>query len=289
MPEATGNGLTIYFETEGDPHGEPLLVIMGLGAQMTSWRPEFRAALVRRGFFVISFDNRDAGRSTWFDDAGPADLSGAFAGTATPPYLLTDMAADAVSVLDAAGLPTAHVLGASMGGMIAQCIAIGHTERVRTLTSIMSTTGDPSVGRPRPDIAAMINQPAAIDRAGAIEQGLSGARAVSSPGFPFDEEQVRARIESDYDRAYQPAGRARQLMAIVCSPDRTPDLSRLRRLPTLVVHGEDDPLVDVSGGRATADAVHGAELLIVPGMGHDLPEAVYDRVVDAVATLAGIG
>ncbi len=286
MPEATGNGVTIYYETEGDPEGSPLLIVMGLGAQMTAWYPEFRSGLCDRGFHVISFDNRDVGRSTWFDDAGPPDVVGALAGTAKAPYLLADMAADAVSVLDTVGLESAHILGASMGGMIVQSMAIGFPGRVRTMTSIMSTTGDRGVGLPHPDVMPLLLQPAPTDKKSAVDQGMATSRAIASPGFPFEEERIREHIAADYDRAFHPEGTGRQLVAIMSSPDRTRDLEKLD-LPTLVIHGEADPLVDVSGGRATAAAIPGAELVIIPGMGHDLPSPLYDRVADSVAALAG--
>ena len=282
MPEAIANDVTIYYETDGNPSDPPLLLVMGLGAQMTAWHPDFRAALVKRGFFVISFDNRDAGRSSWFDQFGPADPFAAFAGTVTAPYLLTDMANDAFSVLDALDIPAAHVLGVSMGGMIVQTMAIEHPERVLTMTSVMSTTGDLSVGQARPEIMAVLMRPPAADKASAVEQGVSTSRTISSPGFPFDEEGVRAHIAANYDRGYHPEGTARQLVGVICSGDRTAGLRQLD-VPTLVIHGEGDPLVDVSGGRATADAIPGATLKLVPGMGHDLPPVLFDEMADAVA------
>ncbi|HET9690680.1 MAG TPA: alpha/beta fold hydrolase, partial [Acidimicrobiales bacterium] len=205
-----------------------------------------------------------------------------------PPYLLADMADDAVAVLDDLGVAAAHVVGASMGGMIAQAIAVGHPDRVRTLTSIMSTTGAPGVGAPHPDVLPLLTRPAPADAAAAVEASVASARVVASPGFPFDEARVRAQAEAAAERAFHPAGVARQLVAIVASPDRTPGLRRLQ-VPTLVIHGDDDPLVDVSGGRATAEAVPGARLVTIPGMGHDLPPALYDRVADLIADLAAGG
>ena len=164
MPEAASGDLKIYYETDGDPSGEPLLLVVGLGAQLTWWPPGLRAALADRGFFVISYDNRDAGLSSWLDDAGPIDLLAVLSGTAPPPYLLADMADDAMAVLDALGLPSAHVFGASMGGMIAQAVAIRHPDRVRSLTSAMSSTGDPAVGQQRPDITEMLLSPRPPDK-----------------------------------------------------------------------------------------------------------------------------
>ncbi|MCU4184581.1 alpha/beta fold hydrolase [Acidiferrimicrobium sp. IK] len=259
---------------------------MGLGAQLTAWHPDFKAALVARGFFVVSFDNRDVGLSTWLDEAGAADLIAGLSGTATAPYLLSDMAADATAVLDAEGIDSAHVVGASMGGMIAQTLAIEHPGRLRSLTSIMSTTGAPAVGQPHPGVIEVLLTPPPGERAARIDQSVRGARAISSPGYPFDEARARARAEADYDRAYHPEGTARQAFAILASGDRTEALGQVQ-VPTLVVHGDADPLVDVSGGRATAAAIPGAELTIFPGMGHDLPPALHVPVADAIAALAG--
>jgi pimeloyl-ACP methyl ester carboxylesterase len=292
MPTAPANGIEIYYETFGDDDGEPLLLVNGLGSQCISYEPDFCNAFVDRGFFVIRFDNRDVGNSTKIGtphlDFGPL-LERAFAGERVEaPYLLSDMAADAVGVLDALDLPAAHVLGASMGGMIVQAMAIEHPDRVRTMTSIMSTTGDPSVGQPKPDaIAPLLASPPA-NKDEAVEQAVKATKVIGSPGFPFDEARVRARAAEDWDRAFNPDGVARQLVAILCSGDRTAKLRDVR-VPTLVIHGEADPLVDPSGGKATAEAIPGAELKLIPGMGHDLPPAVFDEVADAVAALAAKG
>jgi len=285
MPEANSGGLPICFQTEGDPAGPPLLLVAGLGAQLTWWPSGLRAALADRGFFVIRYDNRDAGESAWLDETGEADLLAVLAGTARPPYLLADMAADGVAVLDALGLSSAHVLGVSMGGMIAQAIAIEHADRVRTLTSAMSTTGAPAVGQPRPDIIEMLLSPRPPDRAAAIDQGVELSRAISSPAFGFDEPETRARTSAEYDRGNHPAGAGRQLAAILASGDRSAALRTLA-LPVLVLHGDADPMVDVSGGRATAAAIPGARLWVVPGLGHDLPPALFDEIAGAVAALA---
>jgi pimeloyl-ACP methyl ester carboxylesterase len=285
VPEAASGDLTIYYETEGDPTGLPLLLVAGLGVQLTWWPAGFRAALADRGFFVISYDNRDAGKSTWLDDVGPVDLLAVLAGTVHAPYLMSDLAADGIAVLDALGLPSAHVLGVSMGGMIAQAIAIEQSGQVRSLTSIMSTTGDPAVGQPRPDIAEMLVSPQPPDKAAAVEQGVRTARAISSPAFGFDEEQTRARMSAEYDRGNHPDGSGRQIAAILMSGDRTAALRELR-MPVQVIHGDADPLVDVSGGRATAAAIPGARLWEIPGLGHDLPPELFDEIADAVAVLA---
>jgi pimeloyl-ACP methyl ester carboxylesterase len=285
MPEASSGGVTICYETEGDPAGLPLLLVVGLGAQLTWWPAGFRSALADRGFYVICHDNRDAGKSTWLDEAGPADLLAVLDGTVPPPYLLSDLAGDGVAVLDALGLPSAHVLGVSMGGMIAQGLAIGHPDRVRSLSSIMSTTGDPSVGQPRPDITEMLLRPRPPDKAAAVEQSVVMARAICSPAFGFDEEQTRTRMSADYDRGNHPDGAGRQIAAILMSGNRTAALRGLT-MPVLVIHGDADPMIDISGGRATADAIPGARLWVIPGLGHDIPAELFGELADAVAVLA---
>ena len=285
VPEAPSGGLTLYYESEGDPAGVPLLLVVGLGAQLTWWPAGFRSALADRGFFVICYDNRDAGKSSWLDDAGPVDLLAVLEGSAPPPYLLSDLAADGVAVLDALGLSSAHVLGVSMGGMIAQGLAIGHPDRVRSLTSLMSTTGDPAVGQQRPDITEMLLSPRPPDKAASVEQGVALARAISSPVFGFDEHGTRARMALEYDRGNHPDGAGRQIAAILMSGDRTADLGRLG-MPVQVIHGDADPMIDVSGGRATAAAIPGARLWVVPGMGHDIPPELFGEIADAIAVLA---
>src|SRR5215472_16025445 len=277
--------LTIYYETEGDPAGLPLLLVAGLGVQLTWWPAGFRAALADRGFLVISYDNRDVGKSTWLDDLGPVDLWAVLAGTAPAPYVLSDLAADGVAVLEALGLPSAHVLGVSMGGMIAQALAIEHAGRVRSLTSAMSTTGDPAIGQPRPDITEMLLSERPPDRAGSVEQGVALARAISSPAFGFDEELTRTRMSADYDRGDHPDGSGRQIAAILMSGDRTAALRALQ-MPVLVVHGDADPMVDISGGQATAEAIPGARLWVIPGLAHDIPAALFGELADAGAVLA---
>ena len=282
MPSTPANGITIQYEIAGDPTDPPLLLVMGLGAQLIAWHPAFVDALVGQGFFVIRFDNRDVGLSTWFDDKGPADVPGAMAGKANAAYLLSDMAADAVGVLDALGLPSAHVLGASMGGMIAQTLAIEHPDRVRSLVSIMSTTGDPTVGAPHPAAMAVLLTPPPTQRDAVLDQAVTVWRTIGSPGFPFHEDEVRAAAGAAFDRAWHPDGTARQLVAILASGDRTPALRGVA-LPTLVIHGADDALVDASGGKATAAAIPGADLWIIPGMGHHIPPEIHDDVAARVA------
>jgi pimeloyl-ACP methyl ester carboxylesterase len=287
MPSVAANGITIEYDTSGDPNRPPLLLIPGLGGQLIAWDLDFVAALVANGFFVVRFDNRDAGRSTWFDLAGMPDLGAALAGRAQPAYLLSDMANDAAGLLDALSIESAHVFGLSMGGMIAQTLAIEHPGRVRTLTSIMSTTGDRSVGQPHADVLAAMMVAPSETRQGVVESSLKSARLIGSPGFPLHEDRIAARALAAYDRAFHPSGTARQAVAILASPDRTPRLRGLT-IPTLVIHGESDPLVDQSGGRATAANVPGAQLWMIPGMGHDLPPELFGDIAIRVAAHAGV-
>jgi pimeloyl-ACP methyl ester carboxylesterase len=282
MPTATANGITIEYETFGDPAAPPVLLIMGFAGQLTLWDPGFCADLADAGFYVIRYDNRDVGLSTWLDDTGEPDLLALLGGDASAPYSIADMAADAAGLLDALGLDAAHIVGVSMGGMIAQAFAIDHPARVRTLTSIMSSTGDPMVGQPDPDALAALVPAPPTSRQEAMDQGVVMWRTIGSPGFPFDEAMVRERAGAAYDRAFHPAGNSRQFAAIATQPDRTAPLAAVTA-PTLVIHGEADPLVDPSGGRATAAAIPGARLHLVPGMGHDMPQELSDPFVAELA------
>ncbi|MDE2437024.1 MAG: alpha/beta fold hydrolase [Sphingomonadales bacterium] len=292
MPSVHANGIDIAYEAHGDPANPPLLLIMGLGAQLTLWPIELVEALVTRGYYVIRHDNRDIGLSTKFTDHAVPNvrrvaLMRLFGLRARLPYRLTEMADDAVALLDALGIAKAHVVGASMGGMIAQLVAIGFPERVLSLTSIMSTTGNPRLPRSRPEaLAALMDRPpagASFDEI--LPFGLRISRAIGSPGYPADETRLKERMERDYKRSFHPTGAGRQLAAIIDDGDRR---KRLRgvRVPTLVIHGVDDPLVPVEGGRDTAAAIPGAKLLEVPGMGHDLPMELVDQIADAIAGIA---
>jgi pimeloyl-ACP methyl ester carboxylesterase len=278
--------IELAYETFGSAEDTPLLLVMGLATQMIGWPDEFCRMLADRGHYVVRFDNRDIGLSTHLDDAGVPDVLAVMGGDhSRVAYRLAEMADDTAGLLDVLGIGSAHVVGASMGGMIAQSLAIRHPEKVRSLTSIMSTTGDPAVGAPAEAAMGVLLAPPATDRDSAVQRAIDTYRVIGSPGFEFDEASLRERAGLSYDRRYNPAGVARQLAAILASPDRTADLARVA-VPTLVVHGEQDALVNVSGGRATAAAIPGAELLVVDGMGHDLPRAVWPQLVDRIAALA---
>ncbi|QRP48133.1 alpha/beta fold hydrolase [Amycolatopsis sp. FDAARGOS 1241] len=285
MPRALANGLELEYDTFGDPAHPPLVLVMGLGAQMVTWETGFCEVIARHGFHVVRFDNRDIGLSTYLDDLGAPDLAEIAAGQASPPYLLSDLAADTVGLFDALGFAKAHVVGASMGGMVVQQLAIDHPDRLLSLTSIMSTTGDPTVGHTSGAALASLTRPPAPTREEAIAQSVEGYRITGSPGYPLTEEQLRAKAIRGYDRAQHPVGTLRQGAAILASGDRTEAL-RSVRLPAVVVHGDSDPMVDVSGGKATAAAIPGAELVILPGMGHDLPEPLWPQIVGAILRAA---
>jgi pimeloyl-ACP methyl ester carboxylesterase len=285
IQQAQVGDLEIAYETFGDAGDPPVLLIMGLATQMIGWPDDFCAGLADRGHFVVRFDNRDIGLSTHLDSAGAPDILSILGGGASSvPYGLADLADDTVGLLDVLGLDRVHVVGASMGGMIAQLVALRHPARVRSLTSIMSTTGDPSVGGPNEAALAVLLAPPAGDREAAVQRVVDTYRVIGSPGFEFDESSVRERAGLSFDRAYNPAGVARQLAAILTTPDRTHDLKAVS-VPTLVIHGSEDALVNVSGGRATAAAIPGAELVVVDGMGHDLPRAVWPEITDRISAL----
>jgi len=289
MPVAQSNGIEIAYETFGDPDDPTVLLVMGLGSQMIYWDVEFCQALVDRGFHVVRYDNRDVGASTRFDQ--PVDIFAVMAsvGTDEPPsvpYLVSDMAADAVGLLDHLGVDRAHVFGVSMGGMIAQAVAIGHPGRVITLTSIMSTTGDPDVGAPTGEALTALLSPPPRDRAEMQDAAVRLAGVWGSPGL-YDDERLRRTAGEAWDRGHDPLGTVRQLAAILASGSRSAALAELR-IPTLVVHGTHDKLVQPSGGERTAEVIPDAKLLVVEGMGHDLPLPLWPQVIEAfVAHAAG--
>ncbi|MFD5418486.1 alpha/beta fold hydrolase [Streptomyces sp. NPDC127069] len=280
-------GIEVAYERLGDPQAPPVLLVMGLALQMYGWPDGFCAELTGRGMQVIRFDNRDCGLSSHFHDAPVPDLAAARRGDlSSASYDLSDMAADTVGLLDALGLASAHVVGLSLGGAIGQTMAIGHPDRVRSLTSLMSTTGAPGVGRPDPGVLGVLAGPPAANREEAVERTVRAVRVMGSPGFPFDEAAVRERAARAFDRDYDPLGVARQALASLASGDRTALLAGVR-VPTLVIHGADDPVCDVSGGRATAAAVPDAELAVFEGMGHDLPRELWAEIASRITALAG--
>jgi pimeloyl-ACP methyl ester carboxylesterase len=291
MANVTANGISIEYETFGDPTKPALALIMGLGAQMIFWQDDFCRQLMERGFHVVRFDNRDCGRSRHFQELGIPDVGAAMTASLSgepvpsPPYALRDMAADVVGLLDALGIERAHVVGASMGGMIAQTVAIEHPARVRSMTSIMSTTGNREVPPATPEAMTALLTPSPSDRAEFIDHMVKTFRIVGSPGFEFDEASFRDRVGRAFDRSYDPSGVARQLVAVLADGDRRERL-RSVRVPTLVIHGRHDPLVPVEGGVDTADAVPGARLLVIEGMGHDLPRGAWPQIIDAIASFA---
>jgi len=282
VPSAHVNGIDIEYVTEGDRADPALLLVMGLGAQLITWPEGFIDGLRDRGFFVIFFDNRDCGLSTKFE--GLPEITALFTGdTSTAPYRVEDMADDAAALLGELGIARAHVVGASMGGMIAQALVINHPDRFLSACSIMSTTGDRSVGAPTGEAMTALLRPVATSREEAIEASLAGSRVIGSPAYPADEGVLRARAAAAYDRCFCPDGTARQLAAVLASPDRTEGLHGVR-LPFLVIHGEADPLVTLSGGRATAAAVPGSKLITIPGMGHDLPQELWGPITDTIVS-----
>lgn len=290
MPRARANGIELEYETFGHPDAEPVVLVMGLGSQMIGWTEGFCARLAARGHRVVRFDNRDVGLSTKIEDAEHDKALEALAKSrrgepVRAPYTLRDMAADTADLIAALGLEAAHVVGASMGGMIAQSLAIHFPERVRSLTSIMSTTAAPDLPGPRPEAMRALLTPPPRTREEAIDQALATWRVIGSPGYPFDAERIRERAARSWDRCHHPAGVERQLVAIAAAPSRREALAGVRA-PTLVVHGEDDPLVPVECGRDTLAAVPGAQGLFLPGMGHDLPVELYDTLADAIAETA---
>jgi pimeloyl-ACP methyl ester carboxylesterase len=278
--------LRLCYETFGSGGAPALLLVMGLASQMLLWDDRFCEQLAARGFRVIRFDNRDVGRSTILRDARvPARWQLVLRHSAGAAYALEALADDAAGLLDHLEIEAAHVVGASMGGMIAQLIAIRHPERVRSLVSIMSTTGNRRVGRPDPRVALRMLRPAARIRDAYIEDHVETYRVIGSRDFDFEEEYKRERAGRLFVRGIHPAGSARQMAAVVTAEDRT-ELLRQIHAPTAVIHGEQDPLVNVSGGRATAAAIPNAELVILPGMGHDLPRELWPQIIDIIARTA---
>jgi proline iminopeptidase len=290
MPSMRANGIDIFYDEVGDPHAPALLLIMGLGTQMIGWPEAFCGRLADRGFRVVRFDNRDVGLSTKMEDAPRVDLAAAFmralAGQPVEaPYNLDDMAKDAIGLMDGLGLAKAHIVGASMGGMIAQIIAAKYRERARSLVSMMSSSGDPKLPQAKPAAGALLfaPRPSPSDREASIEFSMNVYRVIGSSGYPTPAPELRAKAERAVDRSIYLAGGARQLLAIMANGSNVALLKAIR-VPTLVLHGEDDPLIPVEGGKDTARHTPGAALKIIKGWGHDIPTELIPTLVEAIAT-----
>jgi pimeloyl-ACP methyl ester carboxylesterase len=277
-----GRGITLCYETYGDPADPPVVLVMGLATQMIAWHEEFCEQLADRGFYVVRFDNRDIGRSTHLDFRPPTMRQMLRRRVRPEQYSLSDMAEDTAGLIRELEIAPAHLVGASMGGMIGQVLAAEHPELVRSLTSIMSTTGSRWHGQPALSVYKYLLRPPPRDREGYVERAAEVFGLVGSTGFPRDESYIRERAGRSYDRGYDVRAGGRQLGAIIASADRTEQL-RTIRAPTLVIHGTVDKMIKPSRGRATAKAIPGARLLEIEGMGHDLPRGVWPQILDAVS------
>lgn len=288
MPKVTANGISLEYDTFGNQNDRPLLLIIGLGGQLFHWDEDLCLNLASRGHYVIRYDNRDSGLSTKFhQDVDPNILEALGkilnGDKSVAPYTIEDMADDGAGLLDALGIRAAHICGMSMGGMIAQTIALRHPGSVLSLTSIYSTTGNPQLPPPKPEVMSVLLAPRIAEKSAYVEQMLAVFQMIAGPGFPFDVEWTRRMAAQSFDRSFCPLGEARQLMAILAQINRKPALSSLR-IPTLVIHGTDDPLVPLECGKDTAEAIPNSELIIIEGMGHDLPHGgAWLRIVEALS------
>jgi pimeloyl-ACP methyl ester carboxylesterase len=290
MPKVEANGIAIEYDSFGSRDAEPMLLISGLGVQMIRWAVPFCEMLAARSFRVIRFDNRDVGLSTWFNHASVPDLAAlaqALKRGEQPnvPYTLVDMAEDAVGLLDALEIERAHVVGRSMGGMIAQLVASEHRGRALSLTSIMSSSGQRGLAPPAPEAMAMLTRrppDPSEDEESFLAHGVALSRTIGSPGYPFDEAAQRAQLSAELERAYNPAGFGRQIAAMAATGDLRARLKNVA-VPTLVIHGANDPLMPLAGGRDTAANIEGAELKVIEGMGHDIPSELYENITSAIA------
>jgi pimeloyl-ACP methyl ester carboxylesterase len=288
MPKAIANGIEIHYEEQGDKTAPPMLLIMGFGAQLTLWPDELVEALASRGFRVIRYDNRDIGLSHKFDGVKAPGLVkmtllSKLGLKPKVPYTLADMADDGAGLLDTLGIEKAHIVGASMGGMIAQHFVSRHADKCLSLTTIFSTTGNPKLPPTKPEaMKALVTRPDSTDEKVLVEHGMMVARTIGSPGYPTEDERLRERTTASVRRSFYPEGPTRHLSAIVADGDRRGMLKDVT-VPTLVLHGEDDPLVPCEGGRDTAAAIPGAKLKTIPGWGHDLPLELVDELADAIA------
>ena len=289
MARAKANGIEIEYETAGDKGDPALLLVMGLGAQLTIWPDAFFHGLATQGFFVIRYDNRDTGLSTDFGSWGVPNIADAFQKLMSgkkvdTPYLVKDMAADAIGLLDALGIDKAHMVGASMGGMIVQTVAALWPERTRSMVSIMSTSGRPGLPPGKPEALAMLTaQPEGPSREQRVKYGIKLRQTIAGAGYPPAEAELRAFVEKNVDRRWYPEGGARQYLSIIASGDRVEMLKKIK-VPTLVLHGEDDPLLPVECGRDVARLVPAAEIQTYPGWGHDFPKGMIPTVIERIVT-----
>ena len=289
LGRVAANGIELAYETFGDASAPPVVLIMGLATQMIAWPDELCEGLARCGLFVVRFDNRDAGESTHLGNLAPPRLADVVVRRRPPPYSIDDMAADVAGLISGLGLGEVHLVGASMGGFIAQAVALRYAARVRTITLMMTSTGSRRVGQPKPRVySRLLRPPVVADRAAAMSAAVETFRLIGSRGFAFDEQYVRDLAGGSWDRGHDPAGRKRQLAASMSQPDRTAALHRIT-VPALVIHGLHDPLITVSGGLAVARAIPGSRFLGLSGMGHDLPRALWPEFVREIAALTATG
>jgi pimeloyl-ACP methyl ester carboxylesterase len=291
MPQIHANGIHLEYETFGNPAHPPMLLIMGLGAQLLWWPEEFCRALAGAGHYVIRYDNRDVGLSSKIEHAGRVRLMRAAVASTLrlpvrAPYTLDDMAHDALGLMDELGLGAAHVVGCSMGGMIAQILAARHPERIRTLALIMTTSGNPRLPGPSLKIRMrLVKRPAHLDRESLIRHSMETWRLIGSPQYPAEEHVLRDKVERSFDRCLYPQGLARQTLAILASGSRVPLLRRIQA-PTTIIHGQEDPLVPVAAAHDLARHIPHAQLEIIPGMGHDLPPEPLRRIRELILAQA---
>jgi pimeloyl-ACP methyl ester carboxylesterase len=289
LGRVAANGIELAYETFGDASAPPVVLIMGLGTQMIAWPDELCENLARSGLFVVRFDNRDVGESTHLGNLPPPRLADVVVRRRPPPYSIDDMADDVAGLISGLGLGEVHLVGASMGGFIAQAVALRHAARVRSITLMMTSTGSSRVGQPKPRVYSWLLRPPVVeDREAAMSAAVATFRLIGSPGFAFDEQHVRDLAGRSWDRGRDPAGRRRQLAASVSQPNRTAALHRIT-IPALVVHGLHDPLITVSGGLAVARAIPGSRFVGFSGMGHDLPRALWPEFVREIAALTAVG
>ncbi len=289
MSNVTANGITVTYDSFGDPTNPALLLVMGLGGQMIAWDPDFCQMLADLDLYVIRFDNRDVGLTSHFDEEGVPDmakLTTEMMNGLTPdiPYTLDDMAADGVALLSELGIDRAHICGASLGGMIVQAMCINHPERIISMTSIMSTTGNPALPPASPEAMAALTSERTNDLEESMQRAVEVAQVIGSTGYPLDEERIRRKAAESFKRAFNPDGVARQMAAVMAHGDRRPGLRQLS-IPSLVIHGTVDPLVPVTSGLDTHDNIPGAELLLIEGMGHDMPVGAWPQIVDGISQL----